>query len=86
MYKINNQNYYADIYKSTTKHRLKISIDNTEINTKYLKKFKLDDYCFSDDFFSLGGATLCSVEMEIDKDAFTNITISEGSKFYFEEV
>lgn len=86
MYKINNENYYTEIYKSTTKHRLKISLDNNDLNTKYLKKFKLDDYCFSDDFFSLGGATLCSVEMEIDKDAFNNLTISEGSKFYFEEI
>lgn len=86
MYVINNNNYYNKIYAPDTKHKMKIKLDNHEIDSKYLRNLTLKDEAFSNDYFSLGGVTLCEIELEINKEAFADITFDEGSVFYFEEV
>lgn len=86
MYVINNKNYYNKIYAPDTKHKMKIKLDDYEIDSKYLRKLTLKDEAFSNDYFALGGVTLCEVELEINKEAFRDITFNEGSVFYFEEV
>lgn len=86
MYVINNKNYYNKIYDPDTKHKIKIKLDDYEIDSKYLRKLTLKDEAFSNDYFALGGVTLCEIELEINKEAFKDITFNEGSVFYFEEV
>lgn len=68
MYKTSDA-YKSKIYEPSTRHILKIYIDNIEIDNKYILDFKLSKELFSNDEISLGSVTAQVVELKLYKES-----------------
>lgn len=75
-----SENYKVKIYQPSTRHLLKIYINNKEIDSKYILDYKSSNSLFSNDEFSLGSVVSQSVEIKLYKTAVPE-TIS---KIYIE--
>ena len=91
-------NYKLKIYQPSTRHLLKIYINNKEVDSKYILDYKFTHKLFENDEFSLGSVTAKSVELKLYKDAIIEnikeIYISSGidgeeipiGYFYIDEI
>lgn len=68
MYKTSD-NYKAMIYDASTKHELRIYINNIEIETKYILNYKGSQMLFSNNKFELGSVTSQAIELKLYKSA-----------------
>ena len=79
---LTSNNYKLKIYESSTKHLLKIYINNIEIDKRYILDFKLSKPLFNNDEFTLGSVTSQGVELKLHKtaipDVINNIYIESG--------
>lgn len=64
-----SDNYKSVIYNSSTKHSLKIYINNEEVNSKYILDYKSSLPLFSNNIFELGTVSSQSVELKLYKNA-----------------
>lgn len=62
-----SDNYKAKIYN--TPHSLKVFINDSEIDKKYILSCKVEQQLFSNDEFSLGSITAKSAELKLYKTA-----------------
>lgn len=62
-----SDSYKAKIYN--TPHSLKVFINNSEIDKKYILSCKVEQQLFSNDEFSLGSVTAKSAELKLYKTA-----------------
>lgn len=67
MYSTSN-NYKTKVYESSTRHLLKVYINNVEIDKKYILDCKLSQQLFSNDEFSLGSTTAQAIELKLYKE------------------
>lgn len=65
-----SENYKNNIYSDETRHILKVFIDNTEIESKYIGDFKSSFKIFDNDEFSLGSVISRTVKLKIHKNVF----------------
>lgn len=68
MYKTSD-NYKEKIYASSTRHLLKVFINNREVNSKYILEMKLSQQLFTNDEFTLGAVTSKAIELKLYKTA-----------------
>ncbi len=68
MYKTSD-NYKLKIYEPSTKHILKVFINDIEVDQKYILDCKLSQTLFSNDEFNLGSVTAKAVELKLYKSA-----------------
>ena len=68
MYKTSD-NYKLKIYEPSTRHILKVFINDVEIDKKYILDCKLSQTLFSNDEFTLGSVTAQAVELKLYKTA-----------------
>lgn len=62
-----SDSYKAKIYN--TPHSLKVFINDSEIDKKYILSYKVEQQLFSNDEFSLGSITAKSAELKLYKTA-----------------
>lgn len=62
-----SDNYKQKIYEASTKHLLKVYINNTEIESKYILGCKFSHTLFSNNEFELGAVTSQAVELKLYK-------------------
>ena len=62
-----SENYKNNIYSDETRHILKVFIDNTEIESKYIGDFKSSFKIFDNDEFYLGYFIYITVKLKIHK-------------------
>ena len=60
-----SDNYKSKVYN--VKHLLKVYINDTEINSKYILDCKVEQQLFSNDEFTLGSVTAKSAELKLYK-------------------
>lgn len=68
MYKTSD-NYKLKIYEPSTRHILKVFINDVEIDKKYILDCKLSQTLFSNDEFTLGSVTAQAIELKLYKTA-----------------
>ena len=68
MYKTSDK-YKSLVYQASTKHLLKVYINDVEVDKKYILDCKLSQPLFSNDEFTLGTVTSQSVELKLYKQA-----------------
>lgn len=77
-----SDNYKTVIYNPSTKHLLKIYINDVEINSKYILDYKSSLPLFSNDTFEFGAVTSQAVELKLYKEAvpekISSIHITSG--------
>lgn len=66
MYKTSN-NYKLKVYEPSTRHILKVFINDIEVDKKYILDCKLSQTLFSNDEFTLGSVTAQAVELKLYK-------------------
>ena len=71
MYQTSN-NYKSKIYEPSTRHLLKIYIDNVLIDNKYVLGVKPSQELFSNDEFTLGSITAKAIELKLHKSVVPN--------------
>lgn len=64
-----SDNYKAKIYEPSTRHLLKIFINDVEIDKKYILDIKPSQQLFIDDELVLGSVTAQAVELKLHKNA-----------------
>jgi hypothetical protein len=62
-----SDNYKSKIYDASTRHQLKIFINNVEVEAKYILDCKISQTLFSNNEFNLGSVTSKSVELKLYK-------------------
>lgn len=62
-----SDNYKSKIYEASTRHILKIYINDTEIDGKYILDCKPSHSLFSDDEFTLGSVSSQGIELKLHK-------------------
>lgn len=67
-----SENYKTKIYKDSTRHLLKIYINDVEIDKKYILDCKLSHTLFSNDEFTLGSVSAQAVELKLYKSVVPN--------------
>lgn len=72
MYQTSN-NYKLKVYDPSTRHLLKIYINDIEIDKKYILDCKLSKPLFSNDEFTLGSVTSQGVELKLYKTVVPEI-------------
>lgn len=72
MYKTSD-NYKLKIYEPSTRHILKVFINDVEIDKKYILDCKLSQTLFNNDEFTLGSVTAQAVELKLYKTAVPEI-------------
>ncbi len=72
MYKTSD-NYKLKIYEPSTRHILKVFINDVEIDKKYILDCKLSQTLFNNDEFALGSVTAQAVELKLYKTAVPEI-------------
>lgn len=75
MYSTSN-NYKTKVYEPSTRHLLKVYINNVEIDKKYILDCKPSQQLFSNDEFCLGSTTAQAIELKLYKVAVPE-TINE---------
>ncbi len=77
-----SENYKNKIYEASTRHLLKVYINNEEIEGKYILECKISQTLFNNEQFKLGSVTSKSVELKLHKLAITgkinNVYIESG--------
>lgn len=77
-----SSSYKSKIYEASTKHLLKVYINNTEIDGKYILGYKPSQQLFSNDEFALGSVTSQSIELKLHKsvvpDTISTVYIESG--------
>lgn len=66
MYKTSD-NYKLKVYEPSTRHKLKVFINDIEIDRKYILDCKLSQTLFGNDEFNLGSVTAQAVELKLYK-------------------
>lgn len=64
-----SDNYKSRIYEASTRHLLKIYINEEEINKKYILDCKPSQNLFSNEEFSLGSVPCKAIELKLHKNA-----------------
>lgn len=64
-----SDDYKSKIYEASTKHLLKVFINDIEIDKKYILDCKLSQQLFSNDEFSLGSVSSQAIDLKLYKDA-----------------
>lgn len=64
-----SDDYKSKIYEASTKHLLKVFINDIEIDKKYILDCKPSQQLFSNDEFSLGSVTSQAIDLKLYKDA-----------------
>lgn len=59
--------YKSKIYQSSTRHLLKVYINDIEIDKKYILDYKMSWQLFSDDEFTLGSVTSQAIDLKLYK-------------------
>ena len=72
MYNTSN-NYKNKIYSDSTRHQLKIFLDDTEVPSKYILDFQASFKVFDSDEFSFGSTCSRTVKIKLHKDALKDI-------------
>lgn len=67
-----SDNYKSEIYDASTRHLLKIYINDVEIDKKYILDCKLSQQLFSNDEFKLGSITAQTIELKLYKTIVPN--------------
>jgi len=73
--------YKELIYSEDSEQIVRVIINGEEINADYIRNINVDDNIFERDVFSLGSATICKYEIEIDNelldtlDEFDEVTL-----------
>lgn len=62
-----SDNYKSKIYEASTRHILKIYINDTEIDGKYILDCKPSHSLFSNDEFTLGSVSSQGIELKLHK-------------------
>jgi hypothetical protein len=79
-----SDNYKSKIYDASTKHLLKIFIDDNEIDSKYILDCKPSHQLFTNDEFALGSTPSQGIELKLHKsvvpDTINKIYIVSGIK------
>lgn len=68
-----SQNYKNLVYVDSTKHLLKIYINNIQVNPNHIFDFKVSHQLFTNDEFELGGTISKSIEFKIYIDSLPEI-------------
>lgn len=68
-----SNNYKLKIYDSSTRHQIKVYINNIEIDKKYILDCRLSKPLFSNDEFTLGSVISQGVELKLYKIAVPEI-------------
>lgn len=68
-----SSNYKLKVYESSTKHVLKVYINNIEIDRKYILDCKLSKPLFNNDEFILGSVASQGVELKLYKTAVPDV-------------
>ena len=66
-----SENYKAQVYQDSTRHLLKVFLDNIEVESKYIGGFKPSFKVFDNDEFSFGSVISRMVKLKIHKNALT---------------
>lgn len=75
-----SDNYKSKIYEASTRHLLKIFINDIEVDKQNILDFKLSQTLFSNNEFCLGSVTSRAVELKLYKTAVPDII----NKIYIE--
>lgn len=67
-----SENYKSKIYNASTRHLLKIYINDIEIDKKYILDCKPSQQLFSNDEFKLGSITAQAVELKLYRSVVPN--------------
>lgn len=67
-----SDNYKSKIYNDSTRHLLKIYINDIEIDKKYILECKPSQQLFSNDEFSLGSVTAQVIDLKLYKSVVPN--------------
>lgn len=77
-----SDNYKSKIYEASTRHILKVYINDTEIDAKYILDCKPSHTLFNNEEFSLGSITAKGIELKLHlsvvPDIIENIYIVSG--------
>lgn len=66
-----SENYKAQVYQDSTRHLLKVFLDNIEVESKYIGGFNPSFKVFDNDEFSFGSVISRMVKLKIHKNALT---------------
>lgn len=66
-----SENYKTKVYEPSTRHLLKVYINNEPIEGKYILDFKVSQTLFPNEQFTLGSVTCKVVEIKLHKLAIT---------------
>ena len=81
---ITSDNYKELIYSETSEQYLNIIINGEAINRNYVRNIKVKDDVFDSDVFTLGNATICEWELELDNELVS--TLDEFDEVEIEHV
>lgn len=70
---ITSDNYKELIYSETSEQYLNIIINGEAINRNYVRNIKVKDDVFDSDVFTLGNATICEWELELDNELVSTL-------------
>lgn len=68
-----SDNYKSKIYEASTRHLLKVFINDIEVDKKHILDCKLSHVLFSNNEFRLGSVTSQAVELKLYKTAVPNV-------------
>ena len=68
-----SEEYKTLVYEPSTRHLLKIYINDVEIDGKYILDFKTSQKLLENDTFSLGSVTAREAELKLYKDAVPEV-------------
>ncbi len=75
-----SDNYKLKIYEPSVRHLLKVFINDSEIDKRYILDCKPSQQLFSDDEFTLGSVTSQGIELKLYKTVLPNVI----NKIYIE--
>lgn len=68
-----SDSYKSKIYESSTRHLLKVYINDTEIDGKYILDCKISHTLFSNDEFTLGSVSSQGIDLKLHKSVVPDI-------------
>ena len=70
---LTTNNYKELIYSEDSEQVVRVIINGEEVNADYIRNINVDDNIFESDVFSLGSATICKYEIEIDNELLNTL-------------
>lgn len=67
-----SDNYKSKIYEASTRHLLKVYINDTEIDGKYILDCKISHTLFNNDEFTLGSVSSQGIDLKLHKSVVPN--------------